>query len=281
MNTLTSQETLTKAILTCMNKTISKEKTVIIGDIHGRTIWKEIVKREQDATQFVFLGDYFDPYNTPLENIVNPYGPLTPERLVTNFTDILDFKKNSEKKVILLVGNHDLHYMAKVPSSSRYNIDLRTLLSVEVDLKKLVHSGMLQLCSHSAGIWYSHAGFSNTWLRDNRLKLNEAELNGHFKEALVADLSDNPYGFVEKDYATDIFGDDVYQGPLWIRPKSVKRDCPVDIYQIVGHTQNNLKITEFSDVVLCDSLTWNTYYVYEVDRKINGAEGGFETKVIE
>ena len=35
-------------------------KTIIIGDIHGRSVWKQIVEKEKDAHQIVFLGDYFD-----------------------------------------------------------------------------------------------------------------------------------------------------------------------------------------------------------------------------
>jgi len=35
-------------------------KTVVIGDIHGRTTWKEIVDLEPDANVVVFMGDYFD-----------------------------------------------------------------------------------------------------------------------------------------------------------------------------------------------------------------------------
>lgn len=32
-------------------------KTVIVGDIHGRTIWKDILEKEQ-PDRVVFLGDY-------------------------------------------------------------------------------------------------------------------------------------------------------------------------------------------------------------------------------
>lgn len=36
---------------------------LFIGDIHGRTIWKDIVEKES-WEQCIFLGDYFDPlYN--------------------------------------------------------------------------------------------------------------------------------------------------------------------------------------------------------------------------
>lgn len=35
-------------------------KIVAIGDIHGRDIWEDIVKKEHDADKIVFVGDYFD-----------------------------------------------------------------------------------------------------------------------------------------------------------------------------------------------------------------------------
>ena len=37
-------------------------EVILIGDIHGRTIWKQIVERHPDADHYVFFGDYFDPY---------------------------------------------------------------------------------------------------------------------------------------------------------------------------------------------------------------------------
>ena len=37
-------------------------KTIFIGDIHGRSIWKDIVARE-NADRVVFIGDYFDSFN--------------------------------------------------------------------------------------------------------------------------------------------------------------------------------------------------------------------------
>lgn len=37
---------------------MQQNKKTIIGDIHGRDIWKEIVNREDGNV--VFVGDYFD-----------------------------------------------------------------------------------------------------------------------------------------------------------------------------------------------------------------------------
>ena len=40
-------------------------KIIVIGDIHGRTIWKQIVAANPDADLFVFIGDYFDSFASP------------------------------------------------------------------------------------------------------------------------------------------------------------------------------------------------------------------------
>ena len=37
-------------------------KTIVIGDIHGRDVWKEIVFQEQ-ADRVIFIGDYFDSFD--------------------------------------------------------------------------------------------------------------------------------------------------------------------------------------------------------------------------
>jgi hypothetical protein len=277
MNTLTSRETLIASTLLCMNETLSSAKTIVIGDIHGRPIWKEIVKRNGDATHFVFLGDYLDPYPEPTE----PESPFAANRLVDNLKDILDFKIANKNKVKLLIGNHDLHYMSNVEKSSRYSHEMQRLLSIELDLVKLVKNDILQLCWNIDNVWFVHAGFTNTWLRNNRLQLNADELNNHFKETLVVNPSKNPYGFVDKGYSTDGFGDDVYQGPLWVRPRAVKSDTPFDTYQVVGHTQSNFMNIELSDVTLCDSLAWNKYYVYTMNRSLSGVSESFKTEVIE
>lgn len=69
-------------------------KIIVIGDIHGRTIWKDIVKQEFDLC--IFLGDYVDSH----------YG-ITAEEQEKNLLEILDFKENNPNKVILLRGNHE------------------------------------------------------------------------------------------------------------------------------------------------------------------------------
>lgn len=76
-------------------------KILIIPDVHGRTFWKKAIELIDTVDKVVFLGDYLDPYYH--ENI-------SKLDTITNFKEILEFKKNNFDKVILLIGNHDLHY---------------------------------------------------------------------------------------------------------------------------------------------------------------------------
>ena len=93
------------------------DKITIIGDIHGRTIWEKIVEKENDSDLFIFLGDYFDSYDN-----------LTPGTEINNFKKILKFKNENPHKVILLLGNHDLHYIID-ERWSRYSIYTQELLN--------------------------------------------------------------------------------------------------------------------------------------------------------
>ena len=96
--------------MTRHNKTI-----LIIPDVHGRQFWKKAVG-SGDYDKVVFLGDYLDPY--PDERI----GELTAQH---NFEDILSYYDQHPDKVVLLLGNHDLHYLSPhyhdICPSGRYN----------------------------------------------------------------------------------------------------------------------------------------------------------------
>lgn len=233
-------------------------KVVIIGDIHGRKTWKKIVKKEEDADYFVFLGDYFDPYDLS-----------THKEMYDNFMEIIAFKTSNLEKVKLLVGNHDLHYICNTNPCSRYHSGMKTFIG---DMNYFVQNNLLQLCweiPDKMNTWCVHAGFTNTWLRNNRLQLNVKELNDHFKEICsINNKAINPYAFVNLGYRTDPYGDNVYQSPLWVRPRSVLKDNPHGLIQFVGHTQTGKvdKATLSNPIIQCDSLAWKQYYVYSFDR---------------
>ena len=69
-------------------------KTISIGDIHGRDIWKNVNPSKYD--KIIFVGDYVDSFTISNTTILN------------NLLDIIEFKKSFKNKVILLLGNHDI-----------------------------------------------------------------------------------------------------------------------------------------------------------------------------
>lgn len=120
----------------------------IIGDIHGRTIWKDVVI--SDGIN-VFVGDYFSPYNKD----------ITWEQQKQNFLDIIQFKKE-HPETILLVGNHDEdHWHWHDGGCSRHNFEH------ENDIRQLFEENKeLFLAAYSIGNKYlvTHAGLSIRWM---------------------------------------------------------------------------------------------------------------------
>jgi metallophosphoesterase superfamily enzyme len=70
---------------------------VVLGDIHGRTIWKKILEIEH-PDKVIFLGDY----------VTTHYG-ISSETQIENLKEILTYKENNPDKVILLRGNHKIN----------------------------------------------------------------------------------------------------------------------------------------------------------------------------
>ena len=77
-------------------------KILIIPDCHGRWFWKNPCKEHKDEFEkIVFLGDYVSPYN---------YEGISNEEALNVFKEIIEFKKENLKKVVLLMGNHKVNF---------------------------------------------------------------------------------------------------------------------------------------------------------------------------
>jgi hypothetical protein len=84
----------------------------------------------------------------------------------------------------------------------------------------------------------SHAGVSNTFLGKLKKK-GETDIAG-VNEAFLKDRNILAFD------GYDIYGDDLTQSPIWIRPNSLYADAVSGYSQIVGHTQ----LAEISEVPL-------------------------------
>ena len=66
-------------------------KTVLIGDLHGRNIWKKIVW-EEAADRYVFMGDYFDSFDVP--GLVQMH----------NFKELMEWKDHPQAEFVYQIG---------------------------------------------------------------------------------------------------------------------------------------------------------------------------------
>lgn len=197
-------------------------KTIIIGDIHGRNTWKNILSRES-YDRVVFVGDYFDSFDIPgIDQIYN-------------FNEICNFARKSNKKVVLLVGNHDLHYMNIGEKYSGFQpgfqFDISSILSENRDLLSMIYSFDDVLVSHAgvSPVWMDE-NFGDSWSLDNLTqKINEL-------------FEFRPRGFRFNGF--NPYGNDPTQSPIWIRPDALMRSnkgknniIKKHFKQVFGHTQ--------------------------------------------
>ena len=218
----------------------------VIGDIHGRDTWKQLVKN--DCIN-VFVGDYFDPYNI-----------YTVEQLLENFMDIIIYKEEHPDNVILLLGNHDAHYLDEYclnGESSRYDSrnheKFQTILKENIDL----FYGVVYYHEPTKS-FISHAGLSNRWFIKH---FNQIEQDPKQVEEIINKLwSEKPVAFtfgLNCSSPIDYYGESYTHSPIWIRPESLI-DCNYfehsDIEQIVGHTQVAEIYTSSNNITLVDVL---------------------------
>lgn len=190
-------------------------KRCIFGDIHGhyKSFFELYSKEEPD--EVILLGDYLDSFS------------ITPEDCVNCLNKILELKRDHEKhsgKFIVLLGNHELHYLIPGEYYSGYKHETQGL--VHKVLSESVLNGVIQPIYFEDNTIYSHAGITNTWIADNDIK----SLDDINKIESILDL--NKFKFV----GYNMYGDSVESGPMWVRPRSLEADHYKDYTQIVGHT---------------------------------------------
>lgn len=199
--------------------------SLAIGDIHGRTIWKDIINKEE-FDRVIFLGDYFDTRDN-----------ISAEAQMHNFLDIIEYKKTGGKEVILLLGNHDYHYLDLDGPYSGYQ-PVHASAIKELITKNWDH---LRICYGDYKLVFSHAGLTSTWLKNV----------GHSGESNYIDYVNYLFRFKPLSfhfYGPEQTGDNISEGPLWVRPRSLLKDAyhHSRLTQVVGHTTMK-SITPYKD----------------------------------
>lgn len=231
-----------------------------IPDVHGSHQWEAVKSVPKDSYDYiVFHGDYFDSW----ENQWPDQGE--------NFKAICDFVREDTEHRKLLIGNHDFAYLSLSGISGTQDKpfwEIQNLIKSNLDIIDIAFE-----CDE----WiFSHAGFSDTWVQTVKKIFNVKQfsislLNEQFhrlssdnnysgkRDSLYELL--NWYGFLSPS------GDEISQGPLWIRPESLLQDAYYP-KQVVGHTEMCLYEKVFlqqkeNRVIVVDSALHEIYSVFD------------------
>lgn len=202
---------------------------LIIPDVHGRPFWRKAKELTNQYQQIIFLGDYLDPYK---------YENITPDMAYAEFLDIIKFKKKYPKKVTLLLGNHDLHYLLPlfVPSSRKNYLKAAEYQKVFEENKELF-TCFKTVKSFNHKWVFSHAGITQGWLRQNKLSL--AELLEMPLEELL-NYKGHKYIKLLEQVSYYRGGINKWGSPVWMDiHEELKSPMVIDdkTTQIVGHNQ--------------------------------------------
>ena len=206
--------------------TIGEEQAlIIIPDVHGRPFWRYPAVTYRKAN-FVFLGDYLDPYGHDF---------IDDEKAFEGLVDILAFKKANPNRVTLLLGNHDMHYLSEdIIKGSRYdevNAERNRAFftsnrdSFQIAFETSVN-GMRYL--------FSHAGVGRMWIK-RYAHLKDEDITASWLNKCL-----NSYDFTEalNEVSFERGGEDQFGSMIWAdaREQLVTTNVMMDMTQIFGHT---------------------------------------------
>lgn len=245
------------------------KKIIIIPDVHGRTFWREPVKKYKnvEGVNIVFLGDYLDPY----EDIDFIYKA----EAFAVFEEIID-EARSANNITLLLGNHDLHYWPQFHRSygcrrdelRKHNIS--HLFLGNIDLFSIAYETYI----NNKQYLFTHAGVIRPWFEwvtNKEVKTNPLDPNDSYRysdvfglteqETAAIDVEMNANGLnklLESKVGRDTLwaisryrgGYSIYGSCIWADVSEhyslfSKEDRYENIYQIFSHSFSSPSLDEY------------------------------------
>jgi len=187
-------------------------KICIVPDIHGTEHWKKIRTPEaiERFDKIVILGDEFDHWT------------IGYNRQISNARQIIKFKMKNPEKVCLCWANHAISYYLNETCSGHQD-----LFAYEIEEFYRQHKHLFEVVYIFDNWIFSHAGVSKEWMKCCGIKEPD-KINDLFKSR------PNFFRWV----GPDNFGNNLNEGPLWIRPPALIKTAIDKHNQIVGHTEN-------------------------------------------
>ncbi len=223
---------------------------IAIGDLHGLDCWKDIVEHWPECLT-VFLGDYLDPYTS-----------VSRRTLLANLRAVIGLKRRRMDTVVLLLGNHDVHYYhPSAPTGSRY--DFR----IEAEACRLFadNQDLFQYAYQQGNVVFTHAGISQKWFMD--------DFKGDLSLPIAAQLN-HP----RPEQVLPLFrvgkargGREGKEGGIFWADRSELADPLHGFTQVVGHNRV-ADVTVAcgvggSRIVFCDCLSAGRFLRWDMTRK--------------
>jgi hypothetical protein len=196
-------------------------RTVSIGDTHGAAVANIVSDIMGEYDKFIFMGDYVD--SPDIDSLT----------MKKNLADIIELKKRFPEKIILLWGNHDIHYLlGEGHFCSGYRPGMKQ------DFFDIFHSnaGLFQLSFQLGNYLWTHAGISAWWFEFRFLPFAEKQK----KETSISELLNMAFDkgykpIFDVGYSRD--GHTETGGPIWCDIEELEDDPWTAINQIVGHNR--------------------------------------------
>mgnify|MGYP001125366280 CR=1 FL=1 len=223
---------------------MTQKSLVVIGDVHGLDLWQYVVHVHPEC-KIVFLGDYLDPYEY-----------VDGEKLIANLYEIIDLKKSRPDDVVLLLGNHDMHYFCS-------DIDIGTrfdyVIGGKISRIFLENLSLFQHAFQSGNKVFTHAGISQEWW-DN-------DFHGDIRKPIAEQL--NHPSKVQVPALCRVGqlrgGKCGSMGGIFWADRNELTEPLHGFTQIVGHNRvadvTELEGNEGSKIVFCDCL-WQGKYLH-------------------
>ena len=238
-------------------------KILNIGDIHGRTNWKGIDPNKY--TKIVFIGDYCDAFG------------LSDEQIYNNLADIIKFKMDNMDKVILIWGNHELHYLWDESKymTSGYRPTMKHILKPILKENKNLFNCAYEIHTADKKYIWTHAGIAQPWYDKYMIYDQDNDDTNCLKHIEGFELAEklnmlfhtnryNPlfYADPERSCYTHQFG-----GPLWLGKRGLI-ESPLNGYtQIIGHTacKDDIEIYNTKDGNQLIFIDFPPYPIYTLE----------------
>ncbi len=231
-------------------------KILAIGDVHGREVLSRI--QPSDFDKIVFIGDYVDTHDKD---------DLSNSMILDNLKNIIHFKKQYPDKVVLLLGNHDIHYMyhEEVGIFSGF----RPQMLEDLQAIYLKNSDLFQMAYQYQTTLFTHAGISNKWYRSyngrihteiriikeqkgiNRIFSLSEKLNCLLFSEAGRRILFSPSGLRMCPEDKNKVG-----GIIWADKQETETDYLKSYHQVVGHTPVNSLETQIDPYDDSCSITY-------------------------